>query len=42
MAVPEANRTQLYVEYKSGAESGWDYSSRWFVNGESNEGEELR
>uniref|UniRef100_A0A2P2HXY8 Trehalase n=1 Tax=Hirondellea gigas TaxID=1518452 RepID=A0A2P2HXY8_9CRUS len=31
-SVPENDRTQLYVEYKSGAESGWDYSSRWFVD----------
>lgn len=28
----EAKRIQLYADLKSGAESGWDFSSRWFVD----------
>ena len=35
----EEEKQQLYVELKSGAESGWDYSTRWFVNNETNNGE---
>uniref|UniRef100_A0A0P4WH41 Trehalase n=4 Tax=Scylla TaxID=6760 RepID=A0A0P4WH41_SCYOL len=34
----EEEKQQLYVELKSGAESGWDYSTRWFVNNETNNG----
>jgi len=30
----EAERKEWYIHMKSGAESGWDYSSRWFVNNE--------
>lgn len=35
-------KNNFYVQMKSGAESGWDFSSRWFItaNG-SNEGEYL-
>ncbi|XP_006642243.2 trehalase [Lepisosteus oculatus] len=29
---PEA-RDRLWMELKAGAESGWDFSSRWFING---------
>ncbi|XP_067826810.1 trehalase [Heptranchias perlo] len=34
----EAARGELWMELKTGAESGWDFSSRWFVdsNGENN------
>ncbi|XP_054988868.1 trehalase isoform X2 [Sorex araneus] len=28
---PEGERENLYTELKAGAESGWDFSSRWFV-----------
>ena len=35
----EEEKQQLYMELKSGAESGWDYSTRWFVNNETNNGE---
>nr|AXY94682.1 trehalase-like protein [Habrobracon hebetor] len=28
---PEAQRNTLYEDLKAGAESGWDFSSRWFV-----------
>ncbi|KAF2349624.1 Glycoside hydrolase family 37 [Trinorchestia longiramus] len=36
--LPADQQTQLYVEYKSGAESGWDYSSRWFKKNGTNKG----
>ncbi|XP_069985201.1 trehalase isoform X2 [Penaeus vannamei] len=29
-------KEQLYVELKSGAESGWDYSTRWIINNNTN------
>lgn len=29
----DAAARQLYLELASGAESGWDYSSRWFADG---------
>ncbi|XP_069750778.1 trehalase [Narcine bancroftii] len=34
----EAARKELWVELKTGAESGWDFSSRWFIDssGENN------
>lgn len=32
-------KEQLYVELKSGAESGWDYSTRWIINNNTNKGE---
>ncbi|XP_024861753.1 trehalase isoform X2 [Kryptolebias marmoratus] len=28
-------KEQLWMELKAGAESGWDFSSRWYVNGDS-------
>lgn len=35
----DANRQEFYVNIKSGAESGWDFSSRWFIADEGhNEG----
>nr|QYJ58449.1 trehalase [Eriocheir sinensis] len=34
----EEEKQELYVELKSGAESGWDYSTRWFVNNNTNKG----
>lgn len=38
----EKEKTQFYVSIKSGAETGWDFSSRWFItkNG-SNHGENI-
>ncbi|CAL4105152.1 unnamed protein product, partial [Meganyctiphanes norvegica] len=30
-SLPEEEKEQLYIELKSGAESGWDYSTRWFM-----------
>ena len=34
----EDNRKRLYKELASGAESGWDYSTRWFVRNKTNNG----
>ncbi|XP_078055341.1 trehalase isoform X2 [Mustelus asterias] len=36
--VTEAAREDLWLELKTGAESGWDFSSRWFIDssGENN------
>ncbi|XP_069189020.1 trehalase isoform X2 [Procambarus clarkii] len=34
----EEEQQALYVELKSGAESGWDYSTRWFVGNNTNKG----
>ncbi|XP_042088642.1 trehalase isoform X2 [Ovis aries] len=31
--LPEGNRDTLLAELKAGAESGWDFSSRWLVGG---------
>uniref|UniRef100_A0A452FH04 Trehalase n=1 Tax=Capra hircus TaxID=9925 RepID=A0A452FH04_CAPHI len=31
--LPEGNREALLAELKAGAESGWDFSSRWLVGG---------
>lgn len=33
-AIPAAGRKRLYRELRAGAESGWDYSSRWFADPE--------
>ncbi|MDH3711411.1 MAG: alpha,alpha-trehalase TreF [Cyclobacteriaceae bacterium] len=30
---PESQREQVYRDLRAGAESGWDYSSRWFSDG---------
>ncbi|XP_008573156.1 PREDICTED: trehalase [Galeopterus variegatus] len=32
-ALPEGEREALWAELKAGAESGWDFSSRWLVGG---------
>ncbi|KAK3874699.1 hypothetical protein Pcinc_020379 [Petrolisthes cinctipes] len=32
------DQEKLYVELKSGAESGWDYSTRWLINNNTNNG----
>ncbi|XP_076032352.1 trehalase-like [Oratosquilla oratoria] len=37
-SLPAQEEEDLYVQLKSGAESGWDYSTRWFVNNNTNEG----
>eukprot|EP00092_Neocalanus_flemingeri_P028461 GFUD01030905.1.p1 GENE.GFUD01030905.1~~GFUD01030905.1.p1 ORF type:complete len:578 (+),score=170.64 GFUD01030905.1:384-2117(+) len=38
--LPEAARKEWYVNMKSGAESGWDYSSRWFVTNQKRSGDD--
>jgi len=35
----DTDKNNLYWELKTGAETGWDYSSRWFVKNESNVGD---
>ncbi|KAL1137712.1 hypothetical protein AAG570_009408 [Ranatra chinensis] len=38
-ALPDEDaRNEFYSELKSAAESGWDFSSRWFVNNGTNKG----
>merc|ERR1739844_667964 len=32
-------KNSLYHELKTGAETGWDYSSRWFIKNATNQGE---
>ncbi|KAK5868966.1 hypothetical protein PBY51_009934 [Eleginops maclovinus] len=32
--LPEERKEQLLMELKAGAESGWDFTSRWYVDGE--------
>lgn len=32
-SLPEGDREALWAELKAGAESGWDFSSRWLVGG---------
>ncbi|XP_063215486.1 trehalase-like isoform X2 [Bacillus rossius redtenbacheri] len=34
----EVDKTTLYMNLKSGAEAGWDFSSRWFINNGTDEG----
>lgn len=34
-ALPEAERPRLWKDLRSAAESGWDFSSRWFADGQS-------
>ncbi|KAL4647709.1 trehalase [Arapaima gigas] len=38
----EEAQQQLYMELNSGAESGWDFSSRWFINGQGQNSGTLR
>jgi alpha,alpha-trehalase len=34
-------RESYYSELKAAAESGWDFSSRWFIQNATNKGEHL-
>lgn len=36
----DAKKEELYAELKSAAESGWDFSSRWFILNGTNKGVE--
>jgi len=38
--LPEEARKEWYIHMKSGAESGWDYSSRWFVTNKERSAED--
>ena len=38
-AEEEAAKNEMYWELKTGAESGWDYSTRWFISDGTNQGE---
>jgi alpha,alpha-trehalase len=35
---PEKNKEEFYINIKSAAESGWDFSSRWFISNGTNQG----
>lgn len=34
----QIEKEDLYMDLKSAAESGWDFSSRWFINDKTNQG----
>jgi alpha,alpha-trehalase len=36
--LPPENIEDFYINVKSAAESGWDFSSRWFISNGTNEG----
>jgi alpha,alpha-trehalase len=38
MLPPEKNIEDFYINIKSAAESGWDFSSRWFIFNGTNQG----
>ena len=38
MLPPEKNKEDFYINIKSAAESGWDFSSRWFISNGTNQG----
>jgi neutral trehalase len=37
----EAEKQNLYTQLKTAAESGWDFSTRWFIINSTNEGKLL-
>lgn len=37
----ESEKQQFYSELKAAAESGWDFSSRWFILEGTNQGKKL-
>lgn len=41
-AEEEAAKNEMYWELKTGAESGWDYSTRWFISNRTNQGKAKR
>jgi alpha,alpha-trehalase len=41
MLPPEKNKEDFYINIKSAAESGWDFSSRWFISNGTNQGDLL-
>jgi neutral trehalase len=36
--LPPKNIEDFYINIKSAAESGWDFSSRWFISNGTNQG----
>jgi len=36
------DKENYYSELKAAAESGWDFSSRWFILNGTNKGEQIR
>lgn len=34
----DLEKEDLYIDLKSAAESGWDFSSRWFITNKTNQG----
>ncbi|XP_036006207.1 trehalase [Fundulus heteroclitus] len=40
--LPDELRQRLWMDLKAGAESGWDFTSRWFVNGSGHNDGTLR
>ncbi|TKS80705.1 Trehalase [Collichthys lucidus] len=34
--LPEERKEQLWMDLKTGAESGWDFTSRWYIDGDGN------
>lgn len=36
----QLEKEDLYIDLKSAAESGWDFSSRWFISNKTNQGEQ--
>ena len=38
----EKEKQYLYVQLKTAAESGWDFSTRWYIKNGTNEGKFFR
>lgn len=39
--VNQEERKRIFNNLRSATESGWDFSSRWLIRGQSNSGNEL-
>lgn len=40
--LPRGQKEQLWMDLKAGAESGWDFSSRWYIDGDGHNNGTLR
>lgn len=40
--LPSDTKEQLWMDLKAGAESGWDFSSRWYIDGDGHNNGTLR
>ncbi|KAM3615402.1 uncharacterized protein V6R79_001665 [Siganus canaliculatus] len=40
--LPDELKQQLWMDLKAGAESGWDFSSRWYIDSDGNSNSTLR